>query len=195
MFVGFKRGERSISSSAVTLQEKTARILNTHELGELRLPLDEQDARGFHSRPDAHTFRRRELLIGLIGDKLLTNYQLTSSEPITVVTLTSETAVLDLDYITLTDWLRILDWKQALMIDSTDTAREAFLAVQVRPKEEWRNVASRLVRNYRAVVADPDCPQALEGAYFWRYATERQFHERFKRIINAVLTNPVDVRA
>ena len=103
VFAGSKIGELSVSNSVVMFQDKTARILNTHELGELRLRRDEQDARGFYIRPDAHTFRRRELLIGLIDDDLLTHYQLTSSEPVTVVTLTSEVTVLDPGHITLTD--------------------------------------------------------------------------------------------
>ena len=192
VFAGSKTGELSISNSAVMLQDKIARTLNTHELGELRLPRDEQDAWGFHIRPDAHTFRRRELLIGLIGDNLLTHYQPTSSEPVTVATLTGETAVLDPDHITLTDWLRILVREQALVIDSTDIAREAFLAVQARPGGEWRNVASQLVRNYRAVVVDPDRLHALEVTYFWRYAPKRLLYELFERLINAILTNPLD---
>ena len=83
-----------------------ARTLNTHELGELCLPRDEHNAWGFHIRPDSNTFRRRELLIGLISDNLLTHYQLTSSETVAVVTLTGETAVPDPDHVTLTDWLR-----------------------------------------------------------------------------------------
>ncbi|CAM9499739.1 unnamed protein product [Ascophyllum nodosum] len=78
------------------------------------------------------------------------------------------------------------------MLDSTDIAREAFLAVQVRPGEEWRNLASRLVLNYRTVVADPYRPHASEATYFWRYATERQLHELFEGVINAVRTNPLD---
>ena len=192
MFSGSKTGELSISNSAVMLQDNTARTLNIHELGELCLPRDKQDAQGFHIRPDAHTFRHQELLIGLIGDNLLTHYQLTSSEPLTVVTLTGETAVLDPVHVTLTDWLRILVREQALGIDSTDITREAFLAVHVRPGEEWRNVVSRLARNYRAVVADPDRPHALKATYFWRYATERQLYELFEHVINAVLTNPLD---
>ena len=53
-----------------------------------------------------------------------------------------------------------------------------------------RNVASRLVRNFRAVVADPDRPHASGATYFWRYVTERQLCELFERIIGAVLTNP-----
>ena len=77
VFAGSKIGELSISNSAVMLQDKIARTLNTHELWELRLPRDEQDARGFHIRPDAHTFYSGELLIGLKGDNLLTHYQLT----------------------------------------------------------------------------------------------------------------------
>ena len=109
-----------------------------------------------------------------------------------MVTLTGETAVLDPDHVTLTDWLRILVREQALMLDSTDIAREAFLAVQVRPGEEWRNLASRLVLNYRTVVADPYRPHASEATYFWRYATERQLHELFEGVINAVRTNPLD---
>ena len=60
VFTGFKTGKFSISNSAVMLQDKIARTLNTTQLGELRLPQDEQDARGFNIRPDAHTFRRRE---------------------------------------------------------------------------------------------------------------------------------------
>ena len=52
------------------------------------------------------------------------------------------------------------------MIDSTDMAREAFLAVPVRPGDEWKNVASRIVLSYRAVVADPDRPYASEATYF-----------------------------
>ena len=86
--------------------------------------------------------------------------ELTLSEPVPVVSLTGETAVLDPDHVALTDCLWVLIWEQALVIDSTDIAREAFLAVQVRPRNEWRNVASRPVRNYRAVVADPDRPHA-----------------------------------
>ena len=111
------------------LQDKIARTLNIHELGKLPLPRDKQDAREFHIRPDAHAFHRRELLFRLIGDNLLTHYQLTSSEPVPVVTLTGETAVLDPDDVTLTDWLQILVQEQALVIGSTDIAREAFLAV------------------------------------------------------------------
>ena len=103
VFTESKTGELSICNSAVMLQDKIARALNTHELAELRLPRDEQDARGFYIRPDVHTFRRRQLLIGLIGDNLLTHYQLTSSEPVTVVTLTGETPVLDPDHVKLTD--------------------------------------------------------------------------------------------
>ena len=137
-------------------------------------------------------FRRRELLIGLISDNFLTHYQLISSEPVTVVTLTGEIAVLGLDHVTLTDWLRILVREQACVIDSTDIAREGFPAEQVRPGEEWRNVAARLVHNYRAVVGDPDRPYASEATYFWRYATERQLYELFERVINAVLTNPLN---
>ena len=135
VFAGSEAREFSISNSAVILQDKIARTLNTHELGELRVPRDEQDARGFHIRPDAHTFRRRELLVGLIGDNILKRYQLTSSEPVTIVTLTGETAVLDFEHVKLTGWLRILVREQALVINSTDIAREAFLAIQVRPGE------------------------------------------------------------
>ena len=149
VFSGSKAGELSICNSAVMLQEKIARTLSTHELGELRLPRDEQDAKGFHIRPDAYTFRRRELLIGLVGDNLLTHYQLTASEPVKVVTMLGATAVLHPELVTLTDGLRILVREQALAVDSTDMAREAFYAVQVRPREEWRNVASLLVRNFR----------------------------------------------
>ena len=109
-----------------------------------------------------------------------------------MVTLTGETAVLDPDHITLIDWLRILVRDQALVIDSTDIAREAFLAVQVKPGEEWRNVASRLVHKFRAVVANPDRPRASEATYFWKYATERQLYELFERVITVVLTNPLD---
>ena len=79
------------------------------------------------------------------------------------------------------------------MIDLTDIAREDFLAVQVRPGEEWRNVAYRLVRSYRAVVADPDRPHASKATHFWRYAPERYLYELFERAINAVLTNPLDL--
>ena len=79
----------------------------------------------------------------------------------------------------------------SFVVDSTDMARKAFYAVQVRPGEEWRNVASRLVRNFRAVVADPDRPHASEATYFWRYVTERQLYELFERVIDAVLTNPL----
>ena len=139
---GSKTGELSIRNSAVILQDKIARTVNTHELGELHLPRDEQDAQGFRFRPDARTFRRRKPLIGLIGDNLLTHHQLTSSEPVTVVILIGETTVLDPDHVTLTDWLRILVRKQALVIESTGIAWEYFLTVQVRPGEEWRNVAS-----------------------------------------------------
>ena len=109
-----------------------------------------------------------------------------------MVTLTGETAVLDPDHVTLTDWLWILGWDQALVIDSTDIAREAFLAVHVKPTEEWRSAASRLVHNYRAVVANPDRPHASKATYFWRYATERQLYELFERVITVVLTNPLD---
>ena len=129
VFTESKTEELSICNSAVMLQDKIVRTLNTHELGELRLPRDEQDVRGFHIRPDAHTFRRRELLIGLIGDNFLTRYRLTSSERVKAVALTGETAVLDPDHVTLTDWLRILVREQALVIESTDMAREASLAV------------------------------------------------------------------
>ena len=71
---GSKAGEISISNSTVMLQDKIAWTLNTHKLGKLRLPQDEQDARGFHIQPDAETFRRWGLLIGLIGGNLLTHY-------------------------------------------------------------------------------------------------------------------------
>ena len=71
VFAGSKTGELSISNSAVMSQDKITRTFNTHELVELRLPLDEQDTRRFHIKPDAHTFRRRKLLIRLIGDNLL----------------------------------------------------------------------------------------------------------------------------
>ena len=54
VFAGSKTGKLSISNSAVMVQDKIARPLNTHELGELRLPRDEQDAWGFYIRPDAH---------------------------------------------------------------------------------------------------------------------------------------------
>ena len=192
VFSGSKPGELSICNSAVMLQDKIASTLSTHELGELRLPRDKQDARGFHIRPDAYIFRRRELLIGLVGDNLLTHYQLTSSEPVKIVTLLGATAVLHPEHVTLTDWLRILVREQALVVDSTDMAREAFYAVQIRPGEKWKNVASRLVRNFRAVVADPDRPHASEATYFWRYVTERQLYELFERVIDAVLTNPLD---
>ena len=192
VFSGSKPGELSICNSAVMLQDKIARTLSTHELGELRLPRDEQDARGFHIRPDAYTFRRREPLIGLVGDNLLTHYQLTASEPVKVVTLLGATAVLHPEHVTLTDWLRKLVGEQALIVDSTEMAREAFYAVQVRPGEEWRKVASRLVHNFRAVVADPDRPHASEAIYFWRYVAERQLYELFERVIDAVLTNPLD---
>ena len=132
-FTGSKTGELSICNSAVMLQDNITGTLNTHELGGLRLPRDEQDVRGFRIRPDAHIFRRRELLIRLIGDNFLSHYRLTSSEPVTMVTLTGETAVLDPDHITLTNWLRIVVREQALVIDSTDMAREASFTVQVRP--------------------------------------------------------------
>ena len=174
------------------LQEKIARTLSTRELGELRPPRDEQEARGFHIRPDAYTFRRRELLIGLVGDNLQTHYQLTASEPVKVVTLLGATAVLHPEHVTLTDWWRILVREQALVVDSTDMARGAVYAVQVRAGEEWRNVASCLIRNFRAVVADPDRPHAFEATYVWRYVTERQLYEIFERVIDAVLTNPLD---
>ena len=189
VFAEFKTGEVSISNSTVMLQDKIAWTFNTHELGELRLPRDKQNALGFHIRPDAHTFRRRDLLIGRIGDNVLTHYQLTSSGPVTVITLTDETAVLDPNHVTLSDRLRILVWEQKLVIESTDIAREAFLAVQVRPGEEWRNAASRLVRNFRAVVADPDRPHASEATFFWNYTTKRQLYELFERVINTVPTN------
>ena len=74
VFSGSKAGELSICNSAIILQDKIAKTLSTHELEELRLPRDKQDARGFHIRSDAYTFRRRELLIGLVGDYLLTHY-------------------------------------------------------------------------------------------------------------------------
>ena len=131
VFSGSKPGELSICNSAVMLQDKIARTLSTHELGELRLPRDEKDARGFHIRPDAYTFRRRDILIGLVGDNLLTHYQLTASESVKVVTLLGATAVLHSEHVTLTNWLRILVREQALVVDSTDMAREAFYAVQV----------------------------------------------------------------
>ena len=60
MFAGSKTGELSINNTAVMLQDKIARTFNTHELGELgelRLPRDEQNAWGFRIRPDSHTFR------------------------------------------------------------------------------------------------------------------------------------------
>ena len=60
MFAGSKTGELSISNTAVMLQDNILRLLNTHELGELgelRLPRDEQNAWGFRIRPDSHTFR------------------------------------------------------------------------------------------------------------------------------------------
>ena len=60
VFAGSKTGKLSTSNSALMLQDKIARTLNTHELGELPLPQDEQDARRFNIKPDAHTFRRRE---------------------------------------------------------------------------------------------------------------------------------------
>ena len=82
VFSGSKAGELSICNNAVMLQDKIARTLSSHELGELRLPRDDQDARGFHIHPDAYTFRRGELLIGLVGDNLLTHCQLTASEPV-----------------------------------------------------------------------------------------------------------------
>ena len=41
VFAGSKIGNFSISDSAVTLQDKIAQTLKTHELGELRLPWDE----------------------------------------------------------------------------------------------------------------------------------------------------------
>ena len=189
VFAESKTREVSFSNSAVMLQDKIARTLNTHELGELRLPRDKQNALGFHIRPDAHTFRRRDLLIGMIGDNVLTHYQLTSSGPVTVITLTDESAVLDPNHVSLSDRLRILVWEQKLVIGSTDIAREAFLAVQIRPGEEWRNVASRLVRSFRAVVADPDRPHASEATFFWSYTTKRQLYELFERVINAVPTN------
>ena len=192
VFSGSKPGELSICNSAVVLQDKITRTLNTHELGELRLPRDEQNARGFHIRPDAYTFRRRELLIGLVGVSLLTHYQLTASESVKVVTLLGATAVLHPEHVTLTDWLRILVREQALVVDSTDMVREAFYGVQVGPGEEWRNVASRLVRNFRAVVAGPDRPHASEATYFWRYVTERHLYELVERVIDADLTNPLD---
>ena len=131
-------------------------------------------------------------LIRLLGDNLLTHYKLTASEPVKVATLLGATAVLHPDRVTLTDWLRILVREQALIVDSTDMAREAFYAIQVRPGEEWRNVASRLVRHFRTVVVDPDRPHASEATYFWRYVTERQLYELFERVIDAVLTNPLD---
>ena len=189
VFAWSKSGKLSVINSTVMLQGNIAWTLNTHELGEIRLPRDEQDARGFHIRPDPHTFRRRELLIELIGDDPLKHYRLTLSKSVTEVTLTGETAVFDPDHFTLIDWLRILVREQALVIDSTDIAREAFPTVRVRPGEEWRNVASRLVRTYRVL---PDRPHASEATYFWRYAAERQLYELFERVINAVLTNSLD---
>ena len=107
-----------------------------------------------------------------------------------MVTLAGETAVIDSDHVMLTDWLRILVREQALVINSTDIARE--VVVQVRPGEEWKNVAYRLARNYRAVVADPDRSHASEATYFWSYATERPLYELFECFINAVLTSPLD---
>ena len=71
-------------------------------------------------------------------------------------------------------------------------AREAFYAVQVRPGEEWRNVASRLFHTFRAVVAEPDRPHASEATYFWRYVTQRHLYKLFERVIDAVLTTPLD---
>ena len=59
------------------------------------------------------------------------------------------------------------------MFDSTDIAREDFLAVQVRPGEKRRNVVIQLLRNNMAVVADLDRSHASKTPYFWRYATER----------------------
>ena len=78
------------------------------------------------------------------------------------------------------------------MIDLTDIVREAFLSVQARSGEEWRNVASRRVRTYRVVVADLVHPHESEATYLWRYATKRQLYKLFERTINAVLTNPLD---
>ena len=39
---------------------------------------------------------------------------------------------------------------------------------------------------------DPNRPHASEATYLWRYATERQLYELFERVINAILTNPLD---
>ena len=100
-FAGSKTSELSINNSTMMLQDKIPWTLNTHELEELHLPRGGQDARGFHIRSDSHIFRRRKLRIGLIYGNLLTHYQLTSSEPVTVVTLTGETAVLNLEHVTL----------------------------------------------------------------------------------------------
>ena len=49
---------QSLNRSAVMLQDKIARTLNTHEmgeLGELRLPRDEQNARGDSVSEPIHT--------------------------------------------------------------------------------------------------------------------------------------------
>ena len=51
---------------------------------------------------------------------------------------------------------------------------------------------SRLVRSYRALVMDSDRPHASEATYLQRYATERQLFELFERVINDILTNPLD---
>ena len=75
-------------------------------------------------------------LIRLLGDNLLTHFKLTASESVKIVTLLGATAVLHPDRVTLTDWLRILVREQALIVDSTDMAREAFYAIQIRPGEE-----------------------------------------------------------
>ena len=94
--------------------------------------------------------------------------------------------------VTLTDCLRFFVREQALLKSTTDLASKAFLAVQVQGGKAWRNATSRLVRNYCAVVVDPDRSHTSKVTYVWRYVTEHQLYERFELVLDALLSNPLD---
>ena len=185
-------GELTMNNGAVLLQDRIARTLNAVNQGIFKLPDDQTNGSSFVSTTANCSPQRRELLVDLISDQLLTHHQMTSGEPVIIYSIAGKRIEVEADEVTITEWLRLLVREAALVRGAATSARHALDSVVLKPAEAWPTAAARLVLMFRAATADPDMPHASEAVYFWRYISERNLVELLDRIRDMLLPNALD---